>query len=243
MKINIDRSRICRYILIAAVIGIIKYAGQIYYTDSFEEMFDKAYGFINFSGYDKLAGSFLLWFVPEFAIIVCLGNYIERELISNISMVITRSGKTRKLLLYRCIELMIYTAAICIVFYCSLYILYGIFNQFAALSGKTLTDMAVYLAHMYAAVLVLNLMSVFIKPYCCVAVIIIGQLIEIYIIKSINDGLIAVSVYKLLPLSAVMFDLNTAAASDTKTGLIYLLILTAAVFEASVYLMRKKDFV
>ena len=42
MKINIDKSRILRYILIAAVIGIIKYAGQIYYTDSFEEMFDKA---------------------------------------------------------------------------------------------------------------------------------------------------------------------------------------------------------
>lgn len=96
---------------------------------------------------------------------------------------------------------------------------------------------------MYATALILNLMSMFIKPYCCVAAIIIVQLIEIYIIKSINDGLIAVSVYKLLPLSAVMFDLNTATASDTKTGLIYLLILTAAVFEASVYLMRKKDFV
>lgn len=243
MKINIDRSRICRYILIAAVIGIIKYAGQIYYTDSFEEMFDKAYGFINFSGYDRLAGSFLLWFLPEFTIIVCLGNFFEKELISNISMVITRTDKARKLLLYRCIELLIYTAVICLVFYCSLYILYGIFNQPAALSGKTLTDMAVYLAHMYAAVLVLNLMSVFIKPYYCAAVIIIVQLIEIYIIKSIYDGLIAVSVYKLLPLSAVMFDLNTATASDTKAGLIYLPVLIAAIFEITLYMMRKKDFV
>lgn len=243
MKINIDKSRILRYILIAAVIGIIKYAGQIYYTDSFEEMFDKAYGFINFSGYDRLAGSFLLWFLPEFTIIVCLGNYLEKELLSNIPMVITRTDKTRTLLLYRCIELLIYTAVICLVFYCSLYILYGIFNQPAALSAKTLIDMAVYLMHMYATALILNLMSMFIKPYCCAAAIIIVQLIEIYIIKSINDGLIAVSVYKLLPLSAVMFDLNTATASETKTGLIYLLILTAAVFEASVYLMRKKDFV
>ena len=243
MKINIDRSRICRYILIAAVIGIIKYAGQIYYTDSFEEMFDKAYGFINFSGYDRLTGSFLLWFLPEFTIIVCLGNFFEKELISNISMVITRTDKARKLLLYRCIELLIYTAVICLVFYCSLYILYGIFNQPAALSGKTLTDMAVYLAHMYAAVLVLNLMSVFIKPYYCAAAVIIVQLIEIYIIKSIYDGLIAVSVYKLLPLSAVMFDLNTATASDTKAGLIYLPVLIAAIFEITLYMMRKKDFV
>lgn len=243
MKINIDRSRICRYILIASVIGIVKYAGQIYYTDSFEEMFDKTYGFINFSGYDRLAGSFLLWFLPEFTIVVCLGNFFEKELISNISMVITRTDKTRKLLLYRCTELLIYTAVICIVFYCSLYILYGIFNQPEVLSVKTLTDMAVYLVHMYMTVLVLNLMSVFIKPYCCAAVIIVVQLIEIYIIKSIYDGLISVSVYSLLPLSAVMFDLNTAAAPDTKAGLIYLLILTTAVFEASVYLMRKKDFV
>lgn len=243
MKINMDRSRICRYIVIAAVMGIIKYAVQLYYTDSFEEMFDKVYGFINFSGYDKLAGSFLLWFLPEFTIIVCLGNFLEKGLISNISMVITRTDKTRKLLLYRCIELLIYTAVICFVFCCSLYILYEIFNQSAALSGKTLIDMAVYLEHMYVAVLVLNLISVFIKPYCCVAVIIIVQLIEIYIIKSIYDGLIAVSVYRLLPLSAVMFDLNTAVASDTKAGLIYLLILTAAVFEVSVFLMRKKDFV
>ena len=243
MKISIDRSRIYRYILIAAVIGIIKYTGQLYYTDSFEEMFDKTYGFINFSGYDKLAGSFLLWFLPEFAIIVCLGNYIERELISNISMVITRSGKTRKLLLYRCIELMIYTAAICIVFYCSLYILYGIFNQFAALSVRALINMAVYLVHMYAVALVLNLMSIFIKPYYCAAAVIIVQLIEIYIIKSIYDGLIAVSVYKLLPLSVVMFDLNTATASDTKAGLIYLPVLIAAIFEITLYMMRKKDFV
>ena len=38
MKINIDKSHICKYILIALVIGIIKYAGQLYYTDSFDKM-------------------------------------------------------------------------------------------------------------------------------------------------------------------------------------------------------------
>ena len=96
---------------------------------------------------------------------------------------------------------------------------------------------------MYAVALVLNLMSIFIKPYYCAAAVIIVQLIEIYIIKSIYDGLIAVSVYKLLPLSAVMFDLNTATASDTKAGLIYLPVLIAAIFEITLYMMRKKDFV
>ena len=243
MKINIDKSHICKYILIALIIGIIKYAGQIYYTDSFDKMFDKTYGFINFSGYDKLAGSFLLWFLPEFMIIVCLGNYIEKKLISNISMVITRTDKTRKLLLYRCTELLIYTAVSCFVFYCSLYILYGIFHQPEMISGKTLIDMVVYTVHMYAAVLVLNLMSVFIKPYYCAIAIIIFQLIEIYIMKSVCDGLIAVFVYNFLPLSAVMFELNRTTEMDTKTGLIYLLILTAVVFETVVCLMRKKDFV
>lgn len=243
MKLNIDRSRICRYILISAVIGVIKYAGQIYYTDSFDEMFDKAYGFINFSGYDKMAGSFLLWFLPEFMAIVCLGSYIEKELLPNIAMIITRTDRIRKLMLCRCIEILIYTAVICAVFYCSLYILYGVFNQPAELDAKTIADMAAYLVHMYATVLVLNLMSVFIRPYYCAAAIIIVQLIEVYIIKSIYDGLAAVTIYKILPLSAVMFELDVAAEADAKASLIYLLVLTVAVFEATVCMMRKKDFV
>ncbi|WP_027400525.1 hypothetical protein [Anaerovorax odorimutans] len=242
MKIKCTRDGWITCIIVSICTGFITYMFYNIGGFSFFDIFNKTYGYIGLKDYNLLFVTLLKWILPQLTIILFWGNYLENNFVGNAELILTRTKDVKKYVVSFSLELFVAVIVMSAVYYMVILIISVFSYGIPVISAKAWINMLLYFLYLYGIVLIVNLFSLFMRAAYSVFVIMVIQIFFLGIVKLIYDGLIDMSVYKLLPISSVLFYLNENEFSINKGySVFYLVFLIVILIYLTVKVLRHKE--
>lgn len=209
---------------------------------SFQELFNAAYGYVDFSRYDALAVSAAKWMLPQLILFLFWGDYIEANLMYCLDYIRTRTSQLGRYLMHIVFPLFKVVLSVGLM-------LWFITVLAAHVQGAVMhmlpgwLPMIAWLLYLLLALLTANLLSLCMKSSYAVGVVLGGQLAMLGVIKLILAGTVSRSIYKWLPMSQVLFYYEDVLPKlGDRQGIMFLLLLLIGEVVFAVMFIKRKEW-
>lgn len=208
----------------------------------FADFYNKTYGYIGLKDYTLLFVTLLKWILPQLAMILFWGNYLENNFVENAEMILTRTKNVRRYVVCFSMELFIAVMVMCAIYDMIIFIISCFSFGFHAVSTEAWINMLIYFLYLYGVALSVNLLSIFTKAAYGVFAVMGVQVLFLAIIKSIYDGLLERSLYGFIPVSHVLFYLNEKMFSiDQAYSVFYLISLIVIIIGSTIVVLKRRE--
>lgn len=231
------RNNIVAFVLSTIILGVVVNLMNPASSLDFSKYFSVTFGYINFNNVTSLITSIMKWILPQFILMFFWGDYLEYRLINHLNYILTRTNKVAKYLKMVYLELLAVTILACVILYIVTIAVAGVTLGQLSFSFSILENMFTYMIYLYMMLLLVNMISIFVKAIYGVFIVMGIQTIFLVITKYILDGVVSENLYRLLPTSSVLFYYNSGSLAVA----LLLMLLVFAIYLFNVIFLRKKE--
>lgn len=221
---------------------IFNFLGLFFYNRNIKTINDFitfTYGYVDLWHANNIV-SIIYWILPQFILIIYLGNYTEVRLLKNATLIFTRTNKRIKIILKIFKELFIRICCFYLFQLILVIIIVGALNLKLFIDTNTVLIMIRLILYNFFIILVVNSISILFKSIYGVYLVLIMQLAMLYLsnlILSWNEYYL-----KYLPTTNALLSLNKFGVGiENNVSLLYLLILILVVIVITINIFSKKE--
>lgn len=237
---NINFTKYLKLIFFALCFNVM---GFLFYRNDIQDVLNFIqynYGYIDIWHINNVI-SILLWLLPHIVIIIYLGNFTDEYLLSNSTIIFTRTNKRSFFIIKSIIIILINIIEFYIIQFAILYILALFLNIKITFSYLIVVMLVKLILYDFIFVLLINIISLIYNSIIGAYASIISQIIMIYLLIISTQSNITIAKY--LPISYVLFTLqNTNIQINISNSIIYFVIILFIEIIICVEIFKRKEF-